>query len=615
MLWKYCQLLRSDCCPLYFVSGRLVAGHFETLLPHAGNEEYYRRIRMPISLETIEQKLHNREFTNLTELESYVKRMVCNAKEWYNRNTLPYEDAERVRKALSNYMTVLNPAYKNTPGYTATPTPLPPAQESDVYINNVHMQSMQPMPPIQHMQPVPMSVGSSNVLGENSIGSRNSNATTPLTIPKKRGPRPSVMESTPSTPLEGKRESSFHDLPYDKLTFQQAQEKIVESAIRRKDEEDSLYHFQEFINLPPRSLKDYYSFIEKPMSLKKLLKAVQGYKGKNQPSTGVSDFATWSAFEETARLLWENAFSFNEDDSEIYALAEELKEHFVSQLEEAKAVVPEPSQPAKIKLKVPMLSEAQASQSVGARRITLQVPGRGASVDSPGPPTASSVDSSGGSAGVNGVGRVQQDKTHSVTMSVDSPTSSAHGAVKREDIARNSPANHSRSSVSAAHPHASANGNSYQLQNPALESNRRLPGRTVQDAILTSLRIRTPSAKSSLSNPVNFQVLPDPVKMSQSVTLNVPPNQTHLQIVPTIASFVQNQQRQYRLFVMFNNQVLRATTIEGPGVHVYDVQLTIGRVNMVEVHLAVAIPKGQRQENGPEAEVEKVTVLLNVMRS
>lgn len=46
--------------------------------------------------------------------------------------------------------------------------------------------------------------------------------------------------------------------------------------------------------------------------------------GRNS-ATGVSDFKNWAALEDKARLLWENAFFYNEEDSDIYVLAQELK--------------------------------------------------------------------------------------------------------------------------------------------------------------------------------------------------------------------------------------------------------------------------------------------------
>ncbi|KAG8418612.1 hypothetical protein J3459_012216 [Metarhizium acridum] len=82
-------------------SGRLVATYFENLLPREGNAEYYKRTRMPICLTSIEEKLNKGDFKNLAELESYFKRMIANAKEFYPRSSAVFEDAERVRKALN----------------------------------------------------------------------------------------------------------------------------------------------------------------------------------------------------------------------------------------------------------------------------------------------------------------------------------------------------------------------------------------------------------------------------------------------------------------------------------------------------------------------------------
>lgn len=61
-----------------------------------------------------------------------------------------------------------------------------------------------------------------------------------------------------------------------------------------------------------------------PLSLKKLQKLVKGVHGRND-STGVSDFKSWSAFAEKSKLLWTNAYFYNEEGSEIYALAQELE--------------------------------------------------------------------------------------------------------------------------------------------------------------------------------------------------------------------------------------------------------------------------------------------------
>lgn len=88
---------------------------------------------------------------------------------------------------------------------------------------------------------------------------------------------------------------------------------------------DSAYaKFEVFLNLPPRSLKDYFNVIQHPLSLKALQKLVKGIHGRQTP-TGVSEFKGWAAFEERTSLLWSNAQFFNEENSDIYNLATELK--------------------------------------------------------------------------------------------------------------------------------------------------------------------------------------------------------------------------------------------------------------------------------------------------
>lgn len=64
--------------------------------------------------------------------------------------------------------------------------------------------------------------------------------------------------------------------------------------------------------------------ISDPLSLKKLQKMVKGIQGRGD-TTGVTEFKSWAHFEDKAKLLWENAYFFNEDTSEIYGVAQELE--------------------------------------------------------------------------------------------------------------------------------------------------------------------------------------------------------------------------------------------------------------------------------------------------
>ena len=66
----------------------------------------------------------------MTGLESDLKRLIQNAKDFNATSSKIYEDAERIRKALSNFMPKHNPAY-NDKDYRAAPTPLPQDGSSD----------------------------------------------------------------------------------------------------------------------------------------------------------------------------------------------------------------------------------------------------------------------------------------------------------------------------------------------------------------------------------------------------------------------------------------------------------------------------------------------------
>lgn len=79
---------------------------------------------MPLSLNIIESRLENSAYETLEALESDLKRMVQNAKDYNHAKSSIFEDAERIRKAISNFMSKYNPAYLR-PEYRAYPTPIP----------------------------------------------------------------------------------------------------------------------------------------------------------------------------------------------------------------------------------------------------------------------------------------------------------------------------------------------------------------------------------------------------------------------------------------------------------------------------------------------------------
>ena len=134
--------------------------------------------------------------------------MVQNAKEFNEKGSEIHEDAERLRKASSNWMTKNNPAYKIN-GYTPKMTPLPgeDLEEAD----------------------------------------SDEEAEPEIELPKRKGrppknPKAHALRKSATPSLS---ESQYGGVSFAGLTFQQAQEKIVDDIIHYKEDPelvDSLSH-------------------------------------------------------------------------------------------------------------------------------------------------------------------------------------------------------------------------------------------------------------------------------------------------------------------------------------------------------------------------------------
>lgn len=607
--------------------GRLISTNFLTLPNKRQLPDYYQIIKMPIAFDTIEAKLNRREFPNLTSLESYFKRMIANAKEYNEKGSEIAEDAERFRKALSNFMVRHNPAYK-TPGYVAFPTPIPDT-------------------------PTPMEGPDSDMDAEGEPD----NEVEPQSIAKKPKGRPKSLpgqvRTSSNTPALS--EPRYSGINFSGLTFQQAQEKLVDELINVKEfDDDKFAMFQPFIKLPTRDeLEDYYKVIPNPIDLTMLRKRVKGVRGK-QAATGISEFKSWAAFEEASSYLWRNAFVYNEDGSDISVLAKELQSSFKKLLSEAKAAVPDPAGP-KIKLKMPEPGP----------KITLKFGGSRASpADSPAPQLAPQTNGANGTA-PNGSSRrnpfggahssatpvptlEQLERARSMSGSVPSPTPSTSALVKNEDAARNSPAlqpsyNSFRGgSQAVSTPGLSGNGMPppstpgpqnmfsqggyaqsfshqppYQPPNPSFDSKWRQPGKTASDAMITNLSLATHPGLN-ISRHFRMDLPPSPTMAQQSITINLPSTHYYLQIKPAIAASL--LERQFKLFVTCGTIRLPAMpTIPGHSVDqrhpLFEARLLPG-VNRIEVELIAAVPKGAAKPvSGQEVELEKITIFANLMRS
>ncbi|PVI08266.1 Bromodomain-domain-containing protein [Periconia macrospinosa] len=310
-------------------NGRPIATHFLTLPDKDSIPEYYEVIKLPIAIDTIEGKLRRGEYSTLAQVESDQKRLVNNAKSYNDKKSIIYEDAERLRKTASNWMVKHNPAYR-IHGYQAVPTPIP--GEEPVPFGKPTPR-VQPSTPRQVAQQTP----------DKSSTDRPRRAAAAVAS-QSMTPAPSKLRQSASAVPDG-----ADDRPgFKGKTFQQAQHQIIRELMDFTDPENGLLIFSPFVNLPNRSLRDYYQQIKEPVSLSKVLKRVRGVVGRNAP-TDITELKSWDAFENMTSMIWKNARTYNEDGSDLYNVSIELEEMFKKRLEEAKASIAEPPQP-KLKL-------------------------------------------------------------------------------------------------------------------------------------------------------------------------------------------------------------------------------------------------------------------------
>ncbi|KAJ4992153.1 bromodomain containing protein [Stagonosporopsis vannaccii] len=659
-------------------TGRPIAVHFMTLPDKDELPDYYEFTKLPLALDTIEQKLNNGEYTSLAQVESDCKRLVNNAKAYNDKKSIIYEDAERLRKTASNWMVKHNPAYRDG-NYVAVATPIPGEENA---------------PP---GKPIPR------------IASTPRAAATPMSVSTVAAERPrrAAALAQPETPVPTKQRQSASAAPEPRPTgtrgastpsFQHAQEQIIHEIIDHTDPGGDLAIFQPFLNLPTRALKDYYQLIKEPMSLAAIKKKVQGVVGRDAP-TGHTLFKSWDAFESAMSLVWSNARLYNEDGSELYNLSLELEEIFKEKLKTMKARVDEPPQPKlklnmsgaapspapkpnlKLKLRQSPVSGSNTpttrdSATPGVivdsealqrqqRHVNDSVGGRRSRpVDKAATPVASNPFSvtrgssstvvpvlaaqtrTAGSPAANGV---KQD-VQSPALSAIRPGSNAPDAQRLSVPAQTPvpimapPQNLSRPPSGSPHPnglYAQQNGLSTPgFQQPApyvppstprTDVFRKTPLKKLSEALIPSITFNTHPALN-LSHPWTMTIAASKTKTHHSATINLSPTHSYIQITPKVPIALTG--RMYRLFVLVNgNKTLEVNRMpvtagingggDGAGFEggkkkgepVFEAKL-VGGTNRIEVEIVAEKPAKDGETVGSKdtVEIEKYTIFLQLAR-
>ncbi|KAL9001836.1 MAG: hypothetical protein Q9188_005210 [Gyalolechia gomerana] len=572
-----------------------------------------------MALDIIE--LNNHEYPTVTAVESDLRRMILNAKSFNEKSSQLFSDAEKIRKAVSNFMVENNPAYQ-TEDYKPFPTPVP------------------------EKKPI---IETKDEVARSTRGISNRRASSVAT-----GPSNVRASATPGAHDDEGLGGSFEG-----DTFQRAQEKIVAEMMNLKNDDDELI-VGPFISLPSRELRDYYRIIKHPVSLRSVQKAVQGVRGRDKP-TGTSNFKSWATFEEETSCIWKNAYHYNEDGSDISEAATLLKEYFYRRLEEAKMVVAEPPQP-KVKLRMPAKSpeppkitlkfggskpSVTAGVSVDNEALKRQQDLVNAGMNGQASIRASPRNPPGGPQNVptaNGVPSLQRTSQERRSGSGDRP---AINGVKTETSMGQSPALgavllsadrgnsiDARQSPNPAMmppppamlaprlPSGSPHPQSYSTNHygstgyaatTQFGSSRRQSGR---EALITNLSISThPGLK--IDKHFHLDLPPSPTTTEQSITITLPSSYYYLQLIPTVAPSVMH--RPYKIFVTVNGNRI-VPTPQRPEESdarnsLYEHRVVPG-MNRIEVEMVAGTPRGAPKiGTGPDLEVEKITIFAHLMRS
>ncbi|KAK4905523.1 hypothetical protein LTR49_025198 [Elasticomyces elasticus] len=618
--------------------GHFIAEMFLTLPPRHELPDYYQVIKMPIAFDTIEKKLQRDAYPTMTTLESDLKRLVQNAKEYNAPKSDIYEDAERIRKLVFNYMKQHNPAYQQDSNYSAFPTPF------------------------RHTNGGPVQRQSQEAVDEEEDDELHSDTPRPPTA-KASEARSDRKESLAPSAMTGNDEdedgytgSGGDALDFNGMSFQEAQQKIVSYLLHYTDEEyggsckrcslrcpltcicRGLEIYSPFGNLPTRKLEDYYQVIRHPVSLKAVAKRCRGQHGRAPPS-GVSDFKTWDAFEEEMGFIWRNAWEYNEEGSGMYNLANDFKEHFKTLLSEAREKVDEPAGP-RIKLGGP---KPKVTLNLSQHRNSPARPSSvsaGVHVD----PEALAKQKLAVANGVNGQ-HVARPQPNGVARSAELLRPQSNGGLAGSPPAIKSESSFGRSYHAVPPLHQQANG----MMPPPLSSNMQPPSSgSPHPSLLPSVSSYTYTAPGLLPpiptrrypldqallpvvtiathpqlpvpQPFSLAIPPHPTLAQQSTTITLPETHYSLQICPTISRELSTG-RPYKIFVSLNGVRLnqRDTKFEvevGRRTHVYEGSLMQG-VNRVEVEVVAS-----REDSGGDGglgaggqlDVEKVTVYANLMR-
>ena len=166
-------------------------------------------------------KLKQRESPTMIPFESDLRRMVGNAKSFNEKSSEVFSDAEKIRKAVVNYMTKNNPAYQDK-SYVPGPTPIPEGWQNRL--------EKQEEPPDANDEGAGDREQNTKEVEDRPLQVKGKARSTSANATSSRG------TSSPPTVQDADNASDAGE-SFDGDTFQRAQEKIITELISLKNEE------------------------------------------------------------------------------------------------------------------------------------------------------------------------------------------------------------------------------------------------------------------------------------------------------------------------------------------------------------------------------------------
>ncbi|KAJ2984231.1 hypothetical protein NUW58_g6117 [Xylaria curta] len=134
------------------------------------------------------------------------------------------------------------------------------------------------------------------------------------------------------------------------------------------------------------------------------------------------------------------------------------------------------------------------------------------------------------------------------------------------------------------------------------------------EALMPRLIVTTHPALQ-IENKLNLSFSASATEYQQEVVVNAPPSHFRLQLKPRVASFLEPEQREWKLNVIHDAARIYPSSVsfDKRGEPIFDVNLRYG-INRLEVTLLAALPRAERAPNGLNMEMERFVLHFNLLK-